>query len=148
MLAFFAPEMPMPPKPSKRLRTTPAVSRYCRLANSGLYESDTFYDLCEELGVAKSRGFRLGKALRGRHIYLCLDEMEKMVAQLPSGFGFEWTGQSREEKLSGSQATILLARYLTATNPAEARKLLDPLMKISGPVGQVALQAYGEIGPQ
>ena len=34
-------------------------------------------------------------------------EMEKLAAQLPQGFGFEWTGQSREEKLAGSQAMVL-----------------------------------------
>ncbi|OYT87273.1 MAG: multidrug efflux RND transporter permease subunit [Burkholderiales bacterium PBB6] len=41
-------------------------------------------------------------------------EMEKLVSQLPPGFGFEWTGQTREEKLSGSQATILLAFSMLA----------------------------------
>jgi multidrug efflux pump len=34
-------------------------------------------------------------------------EMERLVAQLPTGFGYEWTGQSREEKLAGAQAMIL-----------------------------------------
>jgi multidrug efflux pump len=34
-------------------------------------------------------------------------EMERLAAQLPAGFGYEWTGQSREEKLAGSQAMIL-----------------------------------------
>ncbi|HSW18907.1 MAG TPA: efflux RND transporter permease subunit [Ramlibacter sp.] len=34
-------------------------------------------------------------------------EMESLVKQLPQGFGFEWTGQSREEKLAGAQALIL-----------------------------------------
>ena len=34
-------------------------------------------------------------------------EMERLAAQLPAGFGFEWTGQSREEKLAGSQALVL-----------------------------------------
>jgi multidrug efflux pump len=34
-------------------------------------------------------------------------EMERLAAQLPSGFGYEWTGQSREEKLAGSQAMVL-----------------------------------------
>ncbi|HEX9720674.1 MAG TPA: efflux RND transporter permease subunit, partial [Ramlibacter sp.] len=34
-------------------------------------------------------------------------EMERLVAQLPQGFGYEWTGQSREEKLAGAQAMIL-----------------------------------------
>lgn len=36
-----------------------------------------------------------------------LAEMEKLAAQLPPGFGYEWSGQSREEKLAGSQAMIL-----------------------------------------
>jgi len=36
-----------------------------------------------------------------------LAEMERLAAQLPPGFGFEWTGTSREEKLAGSQAIIL-----------------------------------------
>ena len=34
-------------------------------------------------------------------------EMEKLATQLPAGFGYEWAGQSREEKAAGSQATIL-----------------------------------------
>ncbi len=36
-------------------------------------------------------------------------EMERLTARLPRGFGFEWTGQSLQEKLSGSQAPFLLA---------------------------------------
>ncbi|WP_406623473.1 efflux RND transporter permease subunit [Acidovorax sp. SDU_ACID1] len=41
-------------------------------------------------------------------------EMERLAAQLPEGFGFEWTGQSREEKLAGSQAMVLYAFSLLA----------------------------------
>lgn len=36
-----------------------------------------------------------------------MEEMERLAAQLPPGFAFEWTGQSREEKLAGAQALIL-----------------------------------------
>jgi multidrug efflux pump len=36
-----------------------------------------------------------------------LSEMERLAKQLPPGFAFEWTGQSREEKMAGSQAIIL-----------------------------------------
>src|SRR5206468_2444866 len=36
-------------------------------------------------------------------------EMEKLAGRLPRGFGYEWTGQSLQEKLSGSQAPFLLA---------------------------------------
>jgi multidrug efflux pump len=38
-----------------------------------------------------------------------LAEMERLAGQLPRGFGYEWTGQSLQEKLSGSQAPFLLA---------------------------------------
>ena len=50
--------------------------------------------------------------------------------------------------VSKEQATITLARYIMLKRPAEARKLLDPLRNLPGAVGQVALQTYGEIGPQ
>ena len=36
-------------------------------------------------------------------------EMEKMAAQLPNGIGYEWTGLSYQERLSGSQAPMLYA---------------------------------------
>jgi len=35
-------------------------------------------------------------------------EMERLAGQLPRGFGYDWTGQSLQEKLSGSQAPFLL----------------------------------------
>ena len=41
-------------------------------------------------------------------------EMERIAANLPEGFGYEWTGQSREEKLAGGQAMILYAFSLLA----------------------------------
>ncbi len=41
-------------------------------------------------------------------------EMERLAGQLPAGFGFEWTGQSREERLAGSQATLLIGFSLLA----------------------------------
>ena len=34
--------------------------------------------------------------------------MERLVGELPSGFGYDWTGQSLQEKLAGSQAPFLL----------------------------------------
>jgi multidrug efflux pump len=39
-------------------------------------------------------------------------EMERLAAKLPSGFDHAWTGQSLQEKLSGSQAVYLLALSL------------------------------------
>ena len=55
-----------------------------------------------------------GDAAPGRSTGEAMDEMERLAAQLPAGFAFEWTGQSREEKLSGAQAIILLGFSLLA----------------------------------
>jgi len=45
--------------------------------------------------------------------------------------------------VSADQATISLARFLSGKNPAEARKLLEPLRSRQGSVGQVALTLLG-----
>jgi multidrug efflux pump len=55
-----------------------------------------------------------GEAAKGFSSGDAMDEMEALAAKLPAGFAFEWTGQSREEKLSGSQAVILFAFSLLA----------------------------------
>jgi multidrug efflux pump len=55
-----------------------------------------------------------GDAAPGRSTGEAMDEMEKLAAQLPAGFGFEWTGGSFEEKTSGSQAPALFALSLVA----------------------------------
>jgi multidrug efflux pump len=48
-----------------------------------------------------------GSAAPGYSTGDAMNEMEKLAGQLPAGFGFEWTGQSREEKQAGSQAMVL-----------------------------------------
>ena len=48
-----------------------------------------------------------GSAAPGYSTGAAMAEMEAFAAKLPPGFAFEWTGQSREEKLAGSQALIL-----------------------------------------
>lgn len=50
------------------------------------------------IGGSAAPGYSTGDAMA---------EMEKLAGQLPAGFGFEWTGLSREEKLAGSQSLIL-----------------------------------------
>jgi multidrug efflux pump len=40
--------------------------------------------------------------------------MERLAAQLPAGFGVEWTGISREERLAGAQAMVLYAFAILA----------------------------------
>ena len=55
-----------------------------------------------------------GEPAKGVSTGTAMAEMEKIAATLPDGFGFEWTGQSREEKLSGSTAFILFGFSLLA----------------------------------
>jgi len=55
-----------------------------------------------------------GEPAPGQSTGAAMDEMERLAAQLPAGFAFEWTGQSREEKLSGSTAIFLFAFSLLA----------------------------------
>ena len=55
-----------------------------------------------------------GDAAPGRSTGEAMAELERLAAQLPAGFGIEWTGQSLEEKTSGSQAPALFALSLLA----------------------------------
>ena len=50
------------------------------------------------IGGSAAPGYSTGDAIA---------EMERLAAQLPQGFGYEWTGLSREEKLAGAQAFVL-----------------------------------------
>jgi len=50
------------------------------------------------IGGQAAPGFSTGDAMA---------EMERLAAQLPAGFGYEWTGISREEKIAGNQALVL-----------------------------------------
>ncbi|MGE5465975.1 MAG: efflux RND transporter permease subunit [Ignavibacteria bacterium] len=45
----------------------------------------------------------------GRSTGEAMTAMENIAAQLPPGFGFEWSGTSYEERLSGAQAPFLFA---------------------------------------
>ena len=54
----------------------------------------------------------VGAAAPGKSTGDAMLAMEQMARQLPSGIGYEWTGQSYEERLSGSQAPMLYALSL------------------------------------
>jgi multidrug efflux pump len=53
-----------------------------------------------------------GDAAPGKSSGDALVEVERLVAQLPQGIGYEWAGQSLEEKAAGSTATLLFALAL------------------------------------
>src|SRR5437660_6300941 len=49
----------------------------------------------------------IGAAASGKSTGEAMNAREAMAKQLPAGIGYEWTGQSYEERLSGSQAPML-----------------------------------------
>ena len=50
-----------------------------------------------------------GQAAPGVSSGAAMDEIDKLVSQLPSGYGHQWTGLSAQERLSSNQATSLYA---------------------------------------
>ncbi|MGY3487260.1 multidrug efflux pump [Bradyrhizobium sp. USDA 4011] len=74
-----------------------------------------YYPAVRISGEAKP-GFTSGDAIA---------EMERLADKLPRGFGYEWTGQSLQEKLSGSQAPFLLALSVLVVFPAARRALRE-----------------------
>jgi len=48
-----------------------------------------------------------GSPAPGRSTGEAMQAMEELASRLPPGFGFEWSGTSYEEKLSGAQAPLL-----------------------------------------
>jgi multidrug efflux pump len=50
-----------------------------------------------------------GQAAPGKSSGAAMLEMEKLIKRLPPGVGFEWTGLSYQERLSGAQAPALYA---------------------------------------
>jgi len=53
-----------------------------------------------------------GEPTAGQSSGQAMAEIERIVAQLPAGVGLEWTGLSLQERLSGSQAPVLMALSL------------------------------------
>ncbi|EIJ1902256.1 efflux RND transporter permease subunit [Salmonella enterica] len=55
----------------------------------------------------------LGEAAPGRSTGEAMSLMENLASQLPNGIGYDWTGMSYQERLSGNQAPALYAISLT-----------------------------------
>lgn len=50
--------------------------------------------------------------------------------------------------VSKEQATLALAKVIGATKPAEAKKLLEPLRMVTGPVSRIAITEMGDLSSQ
>ncbi len=51
----------------------------------------------------------VGDAAAGVSSGVAMDSVERLLRQMPPGIGFEWTGASLQERLSGAQAPLLYA---------------------------------------
>ena len=87
---------------------------YVRNAQGGMVPLSSLVNLQWTYGspqLQRYNGFPsveiVGSTPPGKSTGEAMKAMEEMIAQLPKGIGFEWTGQSFEERLSGAQAPAL-----------------------------------------
>jgi multidrug efflux pump len=89
---------------------------YVRNVGGGMVPFSTFATARWQHGPQKLERYNgvpsyeiLGEPAPGRSSGEAMAAMEKLARQLPKGVGFEWTGLSFEERLSGAQAPALYA---------------------------------------
>jgi len=87
-----------------------------RNSNGGMVPFSSFATVHWETGPSQVVGYNgyaatriSGAAAPGYSTGEAMAEMEKLAAQLPQGFGYEWTGQSLEERDAGAQENLLYA---------------------------------------
>ena len=101
---------------TKRMQTADLLNLNVRNSNGGMVPLSAFADVewvkapTQTVGYNGYPAVRIsGEAAPGYSSGDAIAEMERLVAQLPAGFGYEWTGQSLQEIQSGSQAPLLIA---------------------------------------
>jgi len=100
---------------ANRMRAEDILNYNIRNSRGQLVPFSSFASIEWSRGPAQIAGFNYYPAVRitgeARPGYTSGDaiaEMERLADKLPRGFGYEWAGQSLQEKLSGSQAPLLL----------------------------------------
>ncbi len=98
-----------------RMRIEEVMNLNVRNTQGGMVPLSAFADARWTLGSSQLVGYngypsvRLsGDANPGYSSGDAIAEMERLAGQLPSGFSFEWTGQSLQEIQSGNQAPFLI----------------------------------------
>ncbi|WP_127754853.1 efflux RND transporter permease subunit [Devosia sp. 1566] len=100
----------------QRMDVSDLLNLTVRNSNGGMVPLSTFAKADWRLGPAQIVGYNgypavriAGSAAPGFTSGDAIAEMERLAAQLPAGFGFEWTGQTLQEIQSGSQSMFLMA---------------------------------------
>ena len=104
---------------ARRMKAEDLLDLHVRNAQGQMVPLQSFARVEWTMGPSQVVGFNgypsikiSGSAAPGYASGDAMAEMERLAAQLPPGFDFAWTGQSLQEKLSGSQAIYLLALAL------------------------------------
>ncbi|MFT0891797.1 multidrug efflux RND transporter permease subunit [Pseudochelatococcus sp. G4_1912] len=100
----------------RRTKIDDLLSLNVRNANGGMVPLSAFASIEWKKGPAMVVGYNgfpsiriSGEAASGYSSGDAIAEMQRLAADLPAGFGYEWTGQSLQEIQSGSQAPYLIA---------------------------------------
>ncbi len=99
----------------RRMQTEDLLNLNVRNAHGGMVPLSSFAAVEWQKGPAQIVGYNgypsvriSGQAAAGYSSGAAIAEMERLAQELPSGFGFEWTGQSLQEIQSGAQAPALI----------------------------------------
>jgi multidrug efflux pump len=89
---------------------------YVRSSSDTMAPFSSFASANWQLGPAKLERYNglpsleiQGQPAPGKSTGAAMDEIVKLIGKLPKGIGYEWTGISYQERLSGSQAPALYA---------------------------------------
>jgi multidrug efflux pump len=100
---------------TQRMQTADLLRLNVRNAQGGMVPLSAFSRLEWTKGPSQVVGYNgypavriSGQAAPGSSSGAAIAEMERLAGNLPSGFGYEWTGQSLQEIQSGSQAPLLI----------------------------------------
>jgi multidrug efflux pump len=100
---------------NQRMQTADLLKLNVRNASGGMVPMSSFATVEWMRGPSQVVGYNgypsvriAGQAGPGYSSGDAIAEMQRLAGQLPSGFGYEWTGQSLQEIQSGSQAPALI----------------------------------------
>ncbi len=100
----------------QRMQTSDLLNLNVRNAAGGMVPLSAFAHVSWEKGPSQIVGYNgypsiriSGQAAPGYSSGDAISEMNRLAANLPNGFGYEWTGQSLQEIQSGAQAPLLIA---------------------------------------
>ncbi len=101
---------------NKRMQTADLLNLNVRNSNGGMVPISSFATVEWVKAPTQTVGYNgypsmkiSGDTKPGYSSGDAIAEMQRLMTQLPAGFGYEWTGQSLQEIQSGSQAPILIA---------------------------------------